>query len=189
MEVEEQFRDAIESYLLGKYFSKFPIDAIAGGQVVKILNLQAAQLHKSEYEKLKIKLKRYINSQTTSDGIAQNYEHAGAYVLPKRPNDSGAGTILSIAGIGESYTKYAYYKIAAAGTITPTIEIGYTGLSCEVVGDVITLTSSAEFVLGTQLLPSNWDATWTYDSVSQYTITLPDGWETDGVSFEVYLRS
>jgi len=38
MEVTEQFRDAIESYLLGKYFAKFPVDAIANGQVVKILN-------------------------------------------------------------------------------------------------------------------------------------------------------
>ena len=188
MEVTEQFRDVIESYILGKYFAKFPIDFVSGGQVVKALNLQAAQLHKSEYEKLKIKLKKYINSMTVSDGIAQNYQHAGLYALPKRPNDSTSSSSVSVAAITDLYEKYAYYKTSAEGTITPLIQIGYTTISCVISGDTMTLTSTGEFGVGTQILPSNWDASWVKDSESQYTITLPSGWGTQGISLEVYLR-
>ena len=188
MEIAEQFRDAVESYVLGKYFSKFPIDFVSGGQVVKALNLQAAQLHKSEYEKLRIKLKKYFNSQTTSSGIARNYEHAGAYALPRRPNDETSGSTISVAALRDIYEKYAYFKTSAEGTITPSIEIGYTTISCLIDTNTLTLTSTAEFGVGTQILPSNWDCSWVKDSTSQYTITLPSGWATQGISLEVYLR-
>jgi len=187
MEVNEQFRDAIESYVLGKYFSKFPIDAIANGQVVKILNLQAAQLHKNEYEKLRIKLKKYLGSQIKTSGEAQFYQHAGAQILPKRPNDSGGDAILSITGISESYTKYAYFKATGAGSVIPTLQVGYTTIACNVVGDTITLTSSAEFDEETIIVINNWDCSWTRDSSSQYTITAPTGWTT--IAFEIYERS
>ena len=188
MEVTEQFRDAIESYILGKYFAKFPIDFVSGGQVVKALNLQAAQLHKSEYEKLKIKLKKYINSMTTSDGIAQNYQHAGLYALPRRPNDSDSGSTVSVVALTDIYEKYAYYKTSVTGTIASTIEIGYTTIACVITGDTMVLTSTSEFPVGTQLLPSNWDCSWVKDSESQYTVTLPSGWATQGISIEIYLR-
>lgn len=186
MEVTEQFRDAIESYLLGKYFSKFPIDALANGQVVKILNLQAAQLHKNEYEKLRIKLKKYLGSQTKTSGEAQFYQHAGAQILPKRPNDSTSGSTIIISGLLDLYTKFAFFKMTGDGIITPTIQIGYTTISCVVSGDTITVSSTGEFDEETIIVINNWDCGWTRDSASQYTITAPTGWTT--IAFEIFER-
>lgn len=189
MEVTEQFRDAIESYLLGKYFAKFPIDAIANGQVVKILNLQAAQLHKSEYEKLKIKLKRYINSQETTSGTVKNYQDAGASSLPRRPNDSVSGSTVSVAGLTDLYTKYAYYKITSGGSegVKPSVlELGYTTISCTLSGDTMTLSSTGEFDEETIILINNWDSTWARTSASEIVITAPSGWST--IAFEIYER-
>lgn len=187
MEVEEQFRDAIESYLLGKYFAKFPIDVVNNGQVFKALNLQAAQLHKNEYEKLRLKLKKFIGSQAKSSGEAQYYQHAGAQVLPRRPNDDVSGTTIAIAALTDLYTDYAYYLITSTGAKTPTIQVGYSTIACVVAGDTITLTSSGEFEAGRIINFSNQDCTYTVDSTSQITITLPSGW-TEG-SFEIYQRS
>lgn len=188
MEMAEQFRDACESYLLGKYFAKFPVDVIANGQIIKTLNIQAAQLHKNEYEKLRIKLKKYLGSQPKTSGEAQYYQHAGAQVLPKRPNDSSSGTTISIAALSDLYAKYAYYKINSVtdGVVLPTIQINYDTISCTVSGDSIVLTSTGDFDAETIINFSNQDCSYTYDSSSQITITAPSGWTN--LSFEMYMR-
>lgn len=187
MEVAEQFRDAIESYVLSKYFGKFPIEFVSGGQVVKAINLQLAQWHESRYEKLRIKIKKYLGSQIKTSGEAQFYQHAGAQILPRRPNDSTSGSTVSIAGLSDLYTKYAYFKATGSGDVAPTIEIGYTTISCTISGDTVTISSTGEFDEETIILPNNWDATWVRNSASQITMTLPTGWTT--IAFEIYERS
>jgi hypothetical protein len=192
MEVSEQFRDAIESDVLGKYFSKFPIDTVVGGQVVKILNLQAAQLHKNEYEKLRIKLKKYLASQSKSSGEAQYYQHAGAQILPRRPNDTTSGTsVLSLASLSELYTKYAYFKITTADDqleLDPDINIGYTTVTAppEVGMNTITLASTGEFDESAIITINNWDVSWVRKSSSEIVFTLPVGWTN--FTFEIYER-
>ena len=187
MEIAEQFRDANESYVLSKYFGKFPIDFVSRGEVVKTINLQLAQWHESRYEKLKIKLKRYFNSlQTTGDGTVQNYQHAGSHILPRRPNDSTYSSTISIPALTELYTKYVYYKITTTGDFDPDIQINYSTISCSVIGDTITLTSTGDFSVGTIINFSNEDCGYTYDSSSQITITAPSGWTN--ASFEMYER-
>jgi hypothetical protein len=189
MEVVEQFRDAIESYVLGKYFSKFPIDTIARDQVVKILNLQAAQFHKNEYEKLKIKLKKYLGSQIKTSGEGQFYQDAGAWQLPKRPNDSTSGTTVPIAALSDIYAKYAYFSMTTADdgeTLSPTLQTAYATISAELSGDTLTLISSGDFNETSIINMNNDDATYVRDSASSITITLPSGWTT--FAFEIYER-
>ena len=190
MDVTEHYRDAVESYVLGKYFSKFPIDTLANGQVVKVLNLQAAQLHKNEYEKLRIKFKRSFNSREVTDNNPAFYPHAGAFHLAKRSNDSTTGTTVSISAIGDLYAKYAYFKASSTDVpIDPpaTLSIGYSTIACAFVSNTVTVTSTAEFDEETIILPNNWDASWVRDSSSQITITLPSGWTT--FAFEIYERN
>ena len=186
LEISEQFRDAIESYVLSKYFGKFPVDFISGGQIVKAINLQLAQWHESRYEKLRLKIKKYLGSQIKTSGEGQFYQHAGSQILPRRPNDGTSSSIVQIAGLSDIYDKYAYFKITGTGDIVPTITIGYTTIACTVVGNTITLSSTGEFDPETFVFPSNLDATWTRDSSSQYTITIPSGWTV--FAFEIYER-
>lgn len=188
MEIVEQFRDAIESDVLSKYFGKFPIDYVSGGQVVKTINLQLAQWHEARYEKLRIKLKKYFNGLEVSSGIAQNYQHAGHYILPKRPNDSSTGSIVSIAALSDLYTKYAYFKTtnADSGVIAPILSLGYSTISASLSGDTLIVSSSSEFDEETIIIPNNNDAGWKRDSTSQYTVTLPSGWTT--FAFDIYER-
>jgi len=186
MDVTEHYRDAIEHYVLSKYFGKFPIDFVSGGQVVKALNLQAANLHDGKYEKLRIKVKRLFNSREKTDNRYQNYDHAGTYTLPKRINDSTSSTTVSIAALGELYTKYAYFKSATTGDITPTLNSGYSTIACSIAGDTVTLTSTAEFDEETIIVLSNWDASFVRNSSSEIVITMPSGWTT--VAFEIYER-
>lgn len=192
MDVTEHYRDACEAYVLGKYFAKFPIDTLANGQVVKILNLQAAQLHKGEYEKLRIKFKRSFNSRSTTDNNPVYYPHAGAFYTSERINDSTTGTTVSISAIGDLYTKYAYYKIPYPGVVaddpqTAVLSTGYSSIACSLTGDTITLTSTAEFDEETIIVLNNWDATFVRNSSSEIVITAPTGWST--ISFEIYERS
>lgn len=186
LEMTGHYRDAIESYVLGKYFAKFPINAIANGQVVKVLNLQAAQLHKAEYDRMRIKIKRLFNSRVKTDNEYMNYPHAGKYQLPKRVKDVTTGSVVLIGALSEIYTDYAYFLITTTGTITPSIQVGFATISCSVVGDTITLTSTGEFTAGFIINLSNEDTTYSVDSTSQITFTLPSGW-TEG-SFEIYKR-
>ena len=188
MEMAEQFRDACESYVFGKYFAKFPVEMFSNGQIIKALNIQAAQLHKNEYEKLRLKLKKYLGSQIKTSGEAQYYQHAGAQVLPRRPNDSTSGTTVSIAALSDLYAKYAYYKItpALSDPVLPTIQINYDTIACSISGDSIILTSTGDFDAETIINFSNQDCTYTYDSSSQITITAPSGWTN--ASFEIYER-
>lgn len=190
MDVTEHYRDAIESYLLAKYFGKFPIDFISGGQVVKALNLQAANLHENRYEKLRIKVKRLFNSREKTDNNYRSYDHAGSFYLPKRINDATTSTTVSVAALGDLYTKYAYYKItsgAGLDDIAATLSTGYSTILASMLSNTITVTSTAEFDEETIILLNNWDASFVRNSSSEIVITMPSGWTT--LSFEIYERS
>lgn len=193
MDVTEHYRDAIESYVLAKYFGKFPIDFVSGGQVVKALNLQAANLHENRYEKLRVKTKRLFNSREKTDNNYRNYDHAGSFYLPKKNNDTTSSTTtVSVASLSQLYTKYAYYKIPYPGVVadapqTAVLSIGYSTIACSLTGNAITITSTGEFDEETIILVNNWDATWVRNSSSEIVITAPAGWTT--ISFEIYERS
>jgi len=191
LEVTEHYRSAMESYVLSKYFAKFATPTIVQGQSVVGLNLQAAKYHEGIYEKLRIKLKREFNSREVTDNHAINYDYPGKFYLPKRPFASGTGSTttpaVTLSALSSLYTKYAYYKITGAGDQTPVYELGYSGLSCEVVGDVVTLTSTSDFDEETIIIPNLMDSIWTRNSSSQIVIEPPSGWTT--LSFEIYERS
>jgi len=189
MEVEEYYRDALESYVLSKYFAKFPTATIIQGQPVMALNFQAATFHKNNYNDLRIRLKREVNSRLVSSGNVVNYPHAGAFYLPRRMGEAVAASTVDISSISDQYTKFAYFKVT--GDVTSqaaTLETGYTAITLTVSGDTATLSSDAEFDEETILTPNliNADAYWTRNSASEIVITLPAGWTT--FSFEIYER-
>ena len=188
MQITEHYRDAIEHYVLSKYFSKFPIPYVAGGQVVKALNFQAASFHMNEYEKQRIKIKRLFNSRETTDNEYINYSYPGKFYLPRRPNDSSSGSTISVPGLTDLYTKYAYFKITSVmdASITPTVTVNYATIACTYTGDTITLSSTADFDEETIILINNWDSSWVRNSSSEIVITAPTGWTT--IAFEIYER-
>jgi len=188
MDITEHYRDAVESYVLAKYFRKFKIPMVSNGQVVEAFDPRMSQLHSQEYEKLRIKAKRSFNSRIKTDNNPLYYSDPGLYYLPKRINDSTTGTTVSISGIAELYTKYAYYKITsgASGEQAAVLKTGYSTIVCSVTGDVIALESSAEFDEESIILINNWDASWIRNNSSEIVITAPSGWTN--ISFEIYER-
>jgi hypothetical protein len=188
LEMTEHYRDALESYVLAKYFGKFPIPNIIQGNIVEALNFQAANWHKTNYEQMRIKIKRLFNSRVKTDNEPINYPDAGKYQLPKRVKDTTTGSTVSIAALTDLYTKYAYYKITSGGSIspTPTLQINYATISCSVAGDTITLTSTGDFDAETIINFANQDCTYVYNSSSSIVITAPTGWTN--ASFEMYER-
>jgi hypothetical protein len=191
LQVTEQYRDALESYVLSKYFAKFLTPTIIQGQAMMALNLQAAKYQENIYEKLRIKLKREFNSREKTDDHSINYNYPGKFYLPKRPYSSGTGSTttpaVTLTALSSLYTKYAYYKFVSGGSETDAIiSLGYTGLGASLVGDVLTLTSTSDFDEETIIVPNNWDATWVMNSSSEIVFTLPSGWTT--FSFEIYER-
>lgn len=188
MEIAEQYRDALESYVLGKYFAKFLTPTIIQGQQAMMINLPVAKYHEGIYEKLRVKLKREFNSREKTDNHFINYSYPGKFYLPKRPFSSGTGNIV-LSGLSEIYAKYAYFKFTSSFAEFPSdplLRIGYTDISCSISGDTATLTSSGSFNEETIIIPNNWDATWVMNSSSEIVITLPSGWST--FAFEIYER-
>lgn len=186
LEVEEYYRDALESYILSKYFAKFPTATIIQGQPVMALNFQAAKYHRDNYNDLRIRLKREVNSRLVSNG-AVNYPDAGGTYLPRRMGEAVSAGTVDVSSIGEQYTKFAYFKVT--GDVTDqaaTIETGYTAITLTVATNTATFSSSAEFDEETIIIPNNWDATWVRNSSSEIVITIPDGWST--FAFEIRER-
>lgn len=191
LEIKEAFVDTIEHYVLGKYFGKFPIEFISGGQVVKAINLSAAQFHINEYEKKRIKLKKLMNSLYDKGGEVIRYPHAGSFYLSERPLDiegQEGGDIMTAAQILSTiYKKYAYFKIADNNLTNPIIAVGYTNITAQRVdATTVVVTSASEFETETIIIPNNMDATWEFTSTSQITFTIPS--DTILFSFEIYER-
>lgn len=192
LELEEYYRDAIESYVLSKYFSKFPVPFVSGGQVVEALNLQAANFHRNNYNDLRIRLKREVNSRIKTDNHFYNYGFAGKMYLPKRSGEAVSSGTVTISSISDQYVKYAYFKVTTADDELekdPIISTGYTTITATPSisgGNTVTLASPAEFDEETLITVNNWDATWVRNSASEIVFTLPAGWST--FSFEVYER-
>ena len=99
-----------------------------------------------------------------------------------------SASTVTVGGLAELYTKFAYYKISsgASGAQTVTLSLGYSTIACSVTSDTITVSSTAEFDLETIIIPNNWDATWVRNSSSEIVITAPSGWTN--MSFEIYER-
>jgi len=186
LEIDDQFTKAIEHHLLANYFAKYP--TLENG----IRDLNSASWHQRRYEELRIRAKGFANKDT-GDNVAQNYQHAGSYTLPKRVNDSvlGSTTTTQIEALTEIYTKYVRYTLDTADgdgakTATTTM-IGYTDLIGTVASDTFTLASaSADIEKDTQILCNNSFVSWIYNSSSLITFTLPSGWGV--VEIEIYER-
>src|SRR3990167_2686055 len=154
LEIEDQFTKALEHYLLGDYFAKYP--TLENG----IRDLNSASWHKKRYEEYKIKAKRYVN-RDTGDARVQNYQFAGLQTLPKRVNDGvlGSTTVTQIDALSEIFTKYIRYTLNSAlgpGEQTPTTaEIGYSAVTGTITGDTFTIASTAEFEQDTQIICNN----------------------------------
>ena len=185
LEIEDEFTKALEHYLLADYFGKYP--TLEGG----VRDLSSASWHQKRYEELKIKAKRYANSKDKLESTAQNYQHAGAYALPRRTNDTtlGTATVQTLA-LAQVYTKYIRFTLVGSGgdgAKTPsTAMIGYTDVVGTVSSDTFTTTSTADFEKDTMILCNNSAVSWVYGSSSLITFTLPSGWDT--VEIEIYER-
>jgi len=186
LEIDDQFTKAIEHYLLADYFAKYP--TLENG----IRDLNSASWHQRRYDELRIRATRFANKDT-GDNIAQNYQHAGSYTLPKRVNDSvlGSTTTTQIEALTEIYTKYVRYTLDSddgngAKTATTTM-IGYTDLIGTVASNTFTLASaSADIEKDTQILCNNNLVSWIYNSSSLITFTFPAGWGV--IEIEIYER-
>ena len=188
LEIEEEFRDAIEHWVLKDYYSKYPVDMMAQGQVIKSRDWNAVRYHQGEYERIKIKAKRYINSKETTLGDFINYQHAGKQRLPLRSYDSSYSsiTIGGITALGTIYSDFVLYNVNTtdSGTITETIQVGFDTISASKTGATLTLTSTAEFTNDIFIESNNWETSWVVDNTSQVTITLPVSF-TD-LSIQIY---
>ncbi len=190
LEIDSHFRDALEHYVLGRYFGKYPtnLGTDRGGNPTTGINLRAAQFHLAEYEKLKIKAKREINSREPA-GEVQNYQHAGAQVLPRRINDAAAAstTTVQVSALSDIYSKYVAFTITSPNTVVETIaQIGYSTVTGAISGDTFTLSSTAEFAFNSQIVINNADVTYLYNSTSEIVFTFPSGWGV--VAIEIYER-
>ena len=189
LEVEEEFRDAIEHWVLKDYYSKYPVDMVAQGQVIKARDWNAVKYHQGEYERIKIKAKKYINSKETTLGDYINYQHAGKQRLPLRHYDStySSITIGGITALGTIYSDFALYNVNTldSGVIAETVQVGFITISASKTGATLTLTSTGEFTSGAVFVEStNWETSWVRDNSSQITVTLPASF-TD-LSIQIY---
>ncbi len=187
LEIEDEFTKALEHYLLADYFAKYP--TLEGG----IRDLSSASWHLKRYERLKLKAKRYLAGKDRGNGSAQNYQHAGAQVLPKRVNDSvlGSTTVTQIAALTEIYTKYIRFTLDSSGSSgaqTPTTAmIGYTDIIGTVTSNTFTFASaSGDIEKDTQVICNNGSVSWVWSSTSLITFTFPAGWGV--VEIEIYER-
>lgn len=189
--LKEQYRDALESYVLSKYFSKYPVEFISNGQVVKAINLQLAQYHKTQYETLRIKLKKALGSQIKSTGEAIFYPHAGNIVLPKNKYINFLeNTGISLMALQDLYSKFARFEVNSfLGTPqTPEYSVGFSNIEVDCPDEITinVLSLANEFTDKMILIPNNFDANWTKVNSGQITITLPAG--SENFVFEIYDR-
>lgn len=177
LEIEEEFRDALKHYVLKNYFSQYPVDTLAQGQVIKTRDWNAVRYHQGEYEKLRIKAKKYKNSKETTLGDTWNYQDAGRVRLPLRNNDTSysSTTITHVSALGEIYEKFALFNVntSDSGTLTPVLKVGYATMTATKTGSTIALASTADFGVDTYIVSNNADVTYVYNSSSSITITLP----------------
>lgn len=188
LEVEEEFRDAIEHWILKDYYSKYPVDTTAQGQVIKARDWNAVKYHQGEYERIKIKAKRYANSKESTLGDFVNYQHAGKQRLPLRHYDSAYSsiTIGTITALGTIYSDFALYNINTndSGVIAEAVQVGFTTIAASKTGATLTITSTAEFSNNVFIECNNWETSWVQNSSSLITVTLPASF-TD-LSIQVY---
>jgi hypothetical protein len=188
LEIEEEFRDAIEHDVLRKYFAKYPVDTIAQGQVIKARDWNAVKYHDACYKELRVKAKIYLNSKETTLGDYINYQHAGKQRLPLREYDSSysSTTIGTITAVGTIYSDFVLYNISTtdSGTITEAIQTGFATISASKTGATLTLTSTAEFTNDIFIESNNWETSWVVDNTSQITITLPASFTA--LSIQIY---
>ena len=189
LEIEEEFRDSIEHYVLKNYFAKFPVDTIAQGQVIKARDWNAVKYHDSQYEKLRIRAKRYANIKVQDmEAYVQNYEYAGKYQLPRRTKDAtlGSTSMTQLTSLGTIYEKFALYHINTSdtGTIDEAIQVGFTTIAGSKSGVTFTITSTAEFGTDIFLESNDGNVSWVRNSSSLITVTLPGSF-TD-LSIQLY---
>jgi hypothetical protein len=189
LEIEEEFRDAIEHYILKNYFAKFPVDMIAQGQIIKARDWNAVRFHAGEYEKLRIRAKRYANIKIQdNESYVQNYEYAGKYQLPRRTKDStlGSTSLTQLTSLGTIYSKFALYNINTgdSGVINETIQVGYTTIAGSKTGVTFTISSTAEFGADTFLECNDGNASWVRNSSSEIVVTLPSSFTS--LSLQLY---
>lgn len=175
LEIEEEFRDAIEHDVLRKYYAKYPTLMGEGG--VQLKDWNAVSYHTKEYEKLRYQAKRYKNSKETTLGDTQNYQFAGRQRLPLRSYDSAysSTTIGTITALNTIYEKFALYNINTSdtGTIDEAVQVGYTTIAGSKSGVTFTITSTTEFGNDTFIESNNWEVSWVQNSSSEIVVTLP----------------
>lgn len=191
LEIDVEYRDAIESDVLRKYFGKFPVPAGADqqGNPVLAINLRAAQYHGLEYDRVRIQAKRDFNAREHTESEPINYQYPGKFALPRRVRDTSQGTTATnqITALTALYAKYVAYTLVSPSTVTQTVTpVVYSTLSTSLSGDTFTLSSTTEFGNDTQIKPSNEDATYIQNSSSEIVFTLPVGWGT--IAFEIWER-
>lgn len=185
LEIEEEFTKALEHYLLADYFSKYP--TLEGG----IRDLRSASWHLKRYEEIKIKAKRYVNGKEPI-GKVQNYQHAGAQVLPRRVDDGvlGSTSVTQVVALTQLYTKYIRFTLDTAdgdGVKTPTTTaIGYSTVTGTVATNTFTLASTAEFEKDTQIIINDSAVSWVWNSSSEIVVSLGAGWAV--IELEIYER-
>jgi hypothetical protein len=193
LEIEDQFTKALEHGLLSDYFSKIPTPMLTrNGDVVNVRDLQSASWHLTRYTDYKIKAKIYAKKREYDrQGDVQIYQDAGKYQLVRRTNDLLQGSITPpsiVPGLGEIYTKYVLYHFTfvGAGVITPHIAaFGFIPVATKT-GNIVVITSIAEFGIGINVISNDGGTIWTYNGTSQLTIELPDIYST--IAIEIWER-
>lgn len=186
LEIDEEFRDAIEHDVLRKYFAKYPTITGEGG--IQMRDFNAVRYHDQCYRELRVKAKRYVNSKEKTLGDTQNYQFAGRQRLPLRSYDSSysSTTIGSITALGTIYSDFALYNVNTldSGVIAEAVQVGFATISASKTGSTLTLTSTAEFSGDVFIESNNWETSWVTNNTSQITVTLPASF-TD-LSIQIY---
>jgi hypothetical protein len=190
MEIPAEYRDAIESDILSKYFAKFPSPiGTRDGQVVMGINIRAAQWHRLEYDRVRLQAKRDFRSREDTHITALSFDHAGKYVLPRRARDTSQGTtaVSQVTALTALYEKYVAFTATTPSTLTETVaQIGYSTVAGTISTNTLALTSTAEFGKDTQFICNDSRVSLLWNSTSSMTVTFPSGWNT--IAIEIYER-
>ena len=183
LEIPEQFHEGILARVFERFYSRFPIDMVVQGQIVKAVDWNAVKYWNGVYTEIRIKAKKYKNINRDSMDASYTVDWAGYPNIIKRTKYLGAGIMLPLSS---AYTKYLRVTATSPNTVTVNTSFGFTStITASIVGGVINIGSTAEFT-PTMFVVNNQNANYAYSSTSLITVSPAANWGT--IVIEIYER-
>ena len=185
--IDERLHGGIKARVLQNLFGTIPTDVISGGQVAKIINLQAASYWGGQYENYKDEARKIANKRKNIPGEVIYYPYAGKFNLPKRVNDTTISTTTAnaLSGLDSIYDSYAILTAVEGQDSAVTIgQFGFTGtISGTISGNTMTIVSTEDdFTPGViRVEQANNTIGWDIVDAKTLTFTAETGWTKDTI--------